>query len=135
VALTFLGLMILYGAMPFYYSYDPGSLPSRLVQKKLPGLRTEPLVFVGASVAAVTAIALIVFPLSVAERIGTVAVVLLGGMLFAGFAAAAVRFAERTKPPKILAAFRLKRTPVFVSHSSGCCSPVLHRRVQATTYP
>ncbi len=114
VALTFLGLMILYGAMPFYYSYDPGSLPSRLVQRKLPGLRTEPLVFVGASVAAITGVALIVFPLSVAERIGTVAVVLLGGMLFAGFAAAAVRFAERTKPPKILAAFRLKRTPVFV---------------------
>jgi len=114
VALTFLGLMILYGAMPFYYSYDPGSLPSRFVEWKFPGLRTEPLVLVGASVAAVTGVALVVFPLSVAGRIGTVAVVLLGGMLFAGFAAASVRFAERTRPPKILAAFRLKRTPVFI---------------------
>jgi hypothetical protein len=114
VALTFIAVMILYGAMPFYYSYDPGSLPSRFVQKRLPGLRTEPLVLVGASVAGVTGIALIAFPLPVAERIGTVAVVLLGAMLFAGFAAASVRYAERTRPPKILAAFRLKRTPVFV---------------------
>jgi hypothetical protein len=114
VALTFVGLMILYGAMPFYYSYDPGSLPSRFVAEKLPGLRTQPLLLVGASIAVITGAALIAFPLSVAGSIGTVAVVLLGAMLFAGFAAAAVRFAERTRPPKILAAFRLKRTPVFI---------------------
>ena len=114
VALTFLGLMILYGAMPFYYSYDPTSLPSRFFEERFPGLKTQPLLLVGASVAVIVGVALIAFPLRVAGRIGTVAVVLLGAMLFAGFAAAAVRFAERTKPPKILAAFRLKRTPVFV---------------------
>jgi hypothetical protein len=114
VALTFLGLMILYGAMPFYYSYDPTSLPSRFFEERLPGLRTQPLLVVGAAIAVIVGVALVALPLRVADRIGTVAVVLLGAMLFAGFAAAAVRFAERTKPPKILAAFRLKRTPVFV---------------------
>lgn len=114
VALTFLGLMITYGSMPFYYSYEPRSLPSRLIDERLPGLRTQPLLLVGASIAVVTGVLLIAFPLTVAGRIGTVAVVLLGAMLFAGFAAEAVGFAERTLPPKILTAFRLKRTPVFV---------------------
>jgi hypothetical protein len=113
VALTFLGLMITYGAMPFYYSYEPESLPSRLVDRRLPGLKTQPLLVAGATIAIVTGVALVAFPLTVAGRIGTVAVVLLGAMLFAGFAAGAVGFAEKTMPPKILTAFRLKRTPVF----------------------
>ena len=66
------------------------------------------------AIALVTGLAIVCWPLRVPARIGTVAVVLLGAMLFAGFAALAVAYAERTRPPKIVAAFRLKRTPVFV---------------------
>ncbi|MGI9529275.1 MAG: hypothetical protein ACR2NG_06140, partial [Acidimicrobiia bacterium] len=42
VALMFLGLLIAYGAMPFYYSYEPTSLPSRFVRDQLPWLRIQP---------------------------------------------------------------------------------------------
>ncbi|MGI9643393.1 MAG: hypothetical protein ACR2N9_11510, partial [Acidimicrobiia bacterium] len=114
VALMFLGLLITYGSMPFYYSYEPGSLPSRLLRRWAPGLRVQPLIIFGAAVALVTGIALIAAPVRFAGGIGTVAVVLLGAMLFAGVAAAGVAFAERTTPPKLLAAFKFKRTPVFV---------------------
>jgi hypothetical protein len=114
VALTFLGLLIAYGAMPFYYSYEPASLPSTFVRDRLPGLRIQPLIIAGGVIALVTGLAIVAWPLIVPARIGTVAVVLLGAMLFAGFAALAVAYSERTRPPKIVAAFRLKRTPVFM---------------------
>ena len=114
VALAFLGLVITYGAMPFYFSYDPDSLPSRFARTRLPWLRTQPLIVAGGAVAVITAIAIIALPLRVPSRIGTVAVVLLGAMLIAGFAAVAVAYSETTRPPRIIAAFGLKRTPVFV---------------------
>ena len=114
VALMFLGLLITYGAMPFYYSYDPASFPSRFVRDRLPGLRFQPLIAVGGSIALVTSLAIVIRPLSVPARIGTVSVVLLGSMLLAWLAAMAVAYAEATRPPKIVAAFGLKRTPVFI---------------------
>lgn len=113
VGLTFVGVMVLFGSMPFYFSYDPESLPSRVSARVGPS-QVRPLLIGGGAVAVVTGIAIVAFPLSVAQQIGTVAVVLLGGMLFAGFTATAVAFAEVTRPPRILAAFRMKRTPVFV---------------------
>ena len=51
VALMFLGLLITYGSMPFYYSYDSGSVPSRFIRQRLPGLRFQPLIVVGGSIA------------------------------------------------------------------------------------
>jgi hypothetical protein len=114
VALAFLGLVITYGSMPFYFSYDPDSLPSRFARTRLPWLRTQPLIVAGGAVAVITAIAIVAFPLRVPSRIGTVSVVLLGAMLIAGFAALAVAYSETTRPPRIIAAFGLKRTPVFV---------------------
>lgn len=114
VALAFLGLLIAYGAMPFFYSYDSASLPSTFIRERLPGLRLQPMIIAGGAMALITGIAIVLWPLRVPARIGTVAVVLLGAFLFAGFAALAVAYAERTRPPKIVAAFRLKRTPVFM---------------------
>lgn len=114
VALAFVGLLIAFGSMPFYYSYEGASLPSRLARERLPWLRVEPLIVVGGGIAAATALAVVVVPLDVPERIGTVAVVVLGAMVLAGFAAAAVAYAESTTPPRIVAAFGLNRMPVFV---------------------
>ena len=114
VALIFLGLLITYSAMPFYYSYDAASLPSRFVRNRLSGLRIQPLIIAGGTIALITSLAIVIRPLSVPARIGTVAVVLLGSMFLAGFAAIAVAYAEATRPPKIVAAFGLKRTPVFI---------------------
>ena len=114
VALIFLGLLITYGAMPFYYSYDAASLPSKFVRNRMPGLRVQPLIIAGGTIALITSLAIVIRPLLVPARIGTVAVVLLGSMLLAGFAAIAVAYAEGTRPPKIVAAFGLKRMPVFI---------------------
>jgi hypothetical protein len=56
VALIFLGLLITYGAMPFYYSYDAASLPSRFVRDRLGGLRIQPLIIAGGSIAFLTSL-------------------------------------------------------------------------------
>ena len=114
VALAITGFMLLFGSPAFFYSYARESGPSRLAATRLQSLRFPPLVGVGLLVAVAVAAALVVFPLAVAPRIGTIAIILLGAMLLAAFAAAMVVFAERTRPPRILAAFRIRRTPVFV---------------------
>ncbi len=114
VALTWTGLMLLYGAMPFFYSYDPASGPSTFTRTRLQAIRVKPIVAGGFVLAAVTALGLLLFPFELAPAIGTVSVVLLGAMVFAGVAAALVGFAEWTRPPDILAAFYIRRTPVFV---------------------
>lgn len=114
VALTVAGLMMLYGAMPFYYSYDATSAPSNFTRTRMQSIRVRPMLAVGVTLAAVTAVLLIVFPLELAPAIGTVGVVLVGAMLFAAAAAALVGFAEWTRPPDILYAFRIRRTPVFI---------------------
>jgi len=114
VALAFLGLLIAYGSMPFYFSYDHDSLPSRFARDRLPWLRIQPLIVIGGVAAVVAGFAMVAEPLTVPTRLGTIAVVLLGTMLIAGFAALAVAFAETTRPPKIVAAFGLKRFPVFI---------------------
>lgn len=114
VALTFTGTMLLFGSMAFFYSYDPESRPSRFVSTRLQFLRIQPLLAVGTVLAIVVGVALVTFPLQAAARIGTIAILLLGSMLFAAVAAALVAFAERTRPPRILASFRVRRTPMFV---------------------
>lgn len=113
-ALTWAGVMILYGAMPFYYSYEPTSGPSSLIATRLRRLKVQPILTTGLVLAGLTALGLILFPLSLAPAIGTIGVVMLTAMLFAAVAAALVGFAEWTRPPDILAAFRFRRTPVFV---------------------
>lgn len=114
VALTFAGLMIMYGAMPFFYSYEPASGPSRFSRTRMQVIGIRPILAVGMALAVVTVFGLVFFPLELAPTIGTIAVMVLAAMLFAGVAAALVGFAEWTRPPDILAAFHFKRTPVFV---------------------
>lgn len=114
VALAFTGFMLLFGSPAFFYSYSRESGPSRLAASRLQPFRVHPLVGIGLGAAVAVGLALLVFPLDVAPRIGSIAIILLGAMLLAAFAAAMVAYAERTRPPKILAAFRIRRTPVFV---------------------
>jgi hypothetical protein len=113
-ALTWAGVMLLYGAMPFYYSYEPTSAPSTVVSAHLHRVTVQPILAAGLVLAGLTAVGLILFPLSLAPAIGTIGIVVLAAMLFAAAAAALVGFAEWTRPPDILAAFRFRRTPVFV---------------------
>ncbi|MEN8041800.1 MAG: hypothetical protein ABFR95_09885 [Actinomycetota bacterium] len=113
VALMYSGVMILYGSMPFFYSYEPDSGPSQLMETKLSGLRVQPILTVLAAAVIVMTGAVVAFPLAVAGKIGTIAIFVLGATVFAAFSAAIVQFAERTRPPKILAAFKFNRTPVF----------------------
>ena len=114
VALTFTGVMLLYGAMPFFYSFDPASGPSRVATTERTTATLRPLLWVAAVTAVAVGVVLLLAPVQAAHGVGTVAVLLLGSMLFAAIAAAIVVFAERTRPPRILAAFRIKRTPMFL---------------------
>jgi len=114
VALAFTGVMLLYGSMPFFYSYESESGPSRFARTRLQFLHVQPILAVAAVGAVVTAVVLVAAPLRFAPSLGTVAIMLLGAMIFAAAATGLVSFAERTRPPDLFAAFNIRRTPVFV---------------------
>ncbi|MEA3511868.1 MAG: hypothetical protein U9R51_10580 [Actinomycetota bacterium] len=113
-ALTFVGTMILYGALPFFYSYGHLSLPSRFTSARLAWVPVRPLIVIGTLFGVVLAASLILQPVRMAPEIGTVAILMIGAMFLALIGAGMVRFAERTEAPRLLAAFGLSRTPMFV---------------------
>ncbi|MGB5566067.1 MAG: hypothetical protein WBN93_07010, partial [Acidimicrobiia bacterium] len=113
-ALTFVGVMILYGALPFFYSYEHGSLPSRFTTERLGWVPVRPLILIGAAIGAILAFVLVVQPVRIAPEIGTIAIVLTGAMFLTLIGAGMVRFSERTESPRVLAAFGINRTPMFI---------------------
>jgi len=113
-ALTFVGVMILYGALPFFYSYEHASMPSRFTIARLGWVPVRPLILIGAAVGSILAFALVVRPVRLAPEIGTIAIVLTGAMFLTLIGAGMVRFSERTESPRVLAAFGVNRTPMFI---------------------
>ena len=113
-ALTFVGVMILYGALPFFYSYERASFPSRFTVARLGWVPVRPLIVIGAVIGAILAFALIMRPVRLAPEIGTIAIVLTGAMFLTLIGAGMVRFSERTESPRVLAAFGVNRTPMFI---------------------
>jgi hypothetical protein len=113
-ALTFVGVMILYGALPFFYSYQHASLPSRFTVERLGWVPVRPLILIGFAIGVILAFALVVRPVRFAPEIGTIAIVLTGAMFLTLIGAGMVRFSERTEAPRVLAAFGVNRTPMFI---------------------
>jgi hypothetical protein len=113
-ALTFVGVMVLYGALPFFYSYGHSSIPSRFTLARLAWVPVRPLILIGAVFGGILAALLVARPVRVAPEIGTIAIVLTGAMFLTLVGAGMVRFSERTEAPRVLAAFGVNRTPMFV---------------------
>lgn len=113
-ALTFVGVMILYGALPFFYSYEHASLPSRFTTERLGWVPVRPLILIGAAIGGILAFALVMQPVRIAPEIGTIAIVLTGAMFLTLIGVGMVRFSERTESPRVLAAFGINRTPMFI---------------------
>jgi hypothetical protein len=113
-ALTFVGVMVLFGALPFFYSYARSSLPSRFTLERLAWVPVRPLILIGAVFVGILAVVLVARPVRIAPEIGTVAIVLTGAMLLTLIGAGMVRFSERTEAPRVLAAFGINRTPMFI---------------------
>lgn len=113
-ALTVAGVFLLYGSIPFYFSYTPGSPPARLVRwLRMRLARLQPIRVALFLLPLGLAVALVADPLGLPPVIGAFAAMLLFCILVFGAVGWAVRFAEVTRPPRLLAAMRLRRTPVL----------------------
>jgi hypothetical protein len=113
--ITLVGLYLCYGSLAFYHAYSPGARSARfLAGVDWRGIRVRPLAVAGLALGGVLVGLIVVDPVRFGPEIGTIAILLLFAIVVAFAAAATVRLAERTPPPRILAAFRVKRTPVFV---------------------
>lgn len=113
-SLVVVGVVITYGAFPFHYSHRSAALVSRLVAgTALYRVGFHPVIMVGVLATVLVVAATIWMPIEVAGYLGAIAVALLAGILVAYAGHWAVRFAERTAPPKFLAAFGIARTPMF----------------------
>jgi len=113
-SLLFAGITFSYGSLAFFNSYERTSLVNRVSRRFLSPAWAKPFVM-SAGVATMLVVAgFYLDPISVAPTIGTIGMILMAMMVFTLLGAGAVRFAELTRPPRILAAFGIKRTPVVV---------------------
>lgn len=111
-ALAFAGVTFAYGSLAFFSSYERTSLANRISQRYLSPVWAKPFVASAAIALAVTVIWFYTDPIGLAPRIGTIGMIVMAMMVLTLLGAGAVRFAELTRPPRILAAFNIKRTPV-----------------------
>lgn len=111
-ALSFAGVIYAYGSLAYFNSYEEMSAVSRFSNRYLSRAWARPFVILAAFALAVTVVVFYVNPIGVAPRIGTIGMVVMAMMLLTLAGAGAVRFAELARPPKILAAFGIQRTPV-----------------------
>ncbi len=111
-ALAFAGITFSYGSMAFFNSYERTSLVNRLSRQYLSPAWAQPFVITAGFAMAAVVLAFYLDPISLAPQIGTIGMIVIAMMVFTLLGAGAVRFAELTRPPRILAAFGIKRTPV-----------------------
>jgi hypothetical protein len=113
-ALAFTGVTFTYGSLAYFNSYERTSWVSHFGREHFSQVWAQPFV-IGAGLAmAVTLVWFYIDPIGLGPRIGTIGMVVIAMMLFTVAGAGAVRFAELTRPPKILAAFGIRRTPVVI---------------------
>jgi hypothetical protein len=113
-ALAFAGVTFTYGSLSYFNSYERGSLVNRISTRFFPHAYAKPFVFMAIAALGVVVGWFYADPVSVAPRIGTIGMVVIAMMILTVLGAAAVRVAELTRPPRLLAAFGIKRTPVVV---------------------
>ncbi len=112
-AMSFAGVTYAYGSLAYFNSYEPGSIVSELSTRYLRDLRARPVVTLAALLTLGAVVWVVADPIGFAPRIGSVGVLLLAILFLALLGAASIRLAELSRPPKILSAFRIKRTPVL----------------------
>ncbi|MCJ7725470.1 MAG: hypothetical protein MUP76_03675, partial [Acidimicrobiia bacterium] len=110
--LAFAGVTFTYGSLAFFNSYERTSLVNRVSARFLSHRMAKPFVAT-AVVGTVTAVVwFYVDPISVAPHIGTIGMTLMAMMALTLLGAGAVRLSEHARPPRLLSAFGIKRTPV-----------------------
>ncbi len=113
-ALAFAGITFTYGSLAFFNSYERTSLVNRISARYLQRSSAKPFV----AFAAVSVLTVVLWfyldPISMAPRIGTIGMVILAMMVLTIVGAGAVRLAELARPPRLLAAFGIKRMPVVL---------------------
>lgn len=111
-ALGFAGVTFTYGSVAFFHSYEPRSIVKRMGDRILGPGWVKPFAIVSGVVLAVTILLFYGGPLAVAPQVGTIGLVVLAMMALTLVGAGAARLAETTPPPRILAAFGIRRTPL-----------------------
>ncbi len=111
-SLLFAGITFSYGSLAFFNSYERTSLVNRMSRRFLSPAWAQPFVITAGLTMVLVVAGFYLDPISVAPTIGTIGIVLMAMMVFTLLGAGAVRFAELTRPPRILAAFGIRRTPV-----------------------
>ena len=113
-ALSFAGVTLTYGAMPYANSYHPDSVISRVSTKYLRRVPARPALTLAVVVTLGSVVGLLIDPIGFAPQIGSVGIVLLTMVLVTLVGVGAIHFAELSRPPRILSAFRIRRTPMVV---------------------
>lgn len=113
-ALIFTGVTFAYGSLAYFHSYESTSAVSRFSKRYLSRSWAQPVV-IGAAISLFgTLIWFYVDPIGVGPVIGTVGMIVMAMMAMTMIGAGGIRFAELTEPPRVLAAFGIKRMPVVV---------------------
>jgi hypothetical protein len=111
-ALSFAGVSLAFGAMAYVNSYASESVLSRLTTKYVRRVPARPALTLALVVTVGSVVGLLVDPVGFAPRIGSVGILLLTMILITLVGAGAIRFAELSRPPRILSALRVRRTPM-----------------------
>jgi len=111
-ALAFAGITFAYGSLAFFNSYDPASLVSRLSRRRLHRAWARPFAAAAGLALSATVLWFYADPISVAPRLSTIGMIVIATVAATLLGAGAVRLAEISRPPRLLAAFGIKRAPV-----------------------
>ena len=111
-ALAFAGVTFAYGSLAFFSSYDRSSLIARLSRRWFGPAWAKP--FAGAAGLALAATIgwFYADPIAVAPHLSTIGMIVIAAIAATLLGAGAVRLAELSRPPRLLAAFGIKRMPV-----------------------
>jgi hypothetical protein len=111
-ALAFAGITFAYGSLAYFNSYERESLVNRMSVRFFTHTYAKPFVFSAVGGLVVVVVWFYAEPVAVAPRVGTIGMVVLAMMILTVLGAGAIRIAELTRPPRLLAAFGITRTPV-----------------------
>jgi len=111
-ALAFAGITFTYGSLAFFNSYEPDSLVARTSRRFLSPAWAKPFVGLASAVLLIGVVWFLADPIAVGPAIGTIGMILIAMVPLTLLGAGVVRLSELARPPRLLAAFGIRRTPV-----------------------
>ncbi|MFH1330204.1 MAG: hypothetical protein ABIJ48_06110, partial [Actinomycetota bacterium] len=111
-ALAFTGITFAFGSLAFFNSYDRSSLVSRLSRRWFGPAWAKPFAGTAGLALAATVVWFYADPISVAPHMSTIGMIVIATIAATLLGAGAVRLAELSRPPRLLAAFGIRRVPV-----------------------